>query len=706
MLKSASGTEAETVRLPYEETEFLDYLDAQQLPPMLVDLLEKSKVNIFYDGCVIVEVRDYRCCVNPGSYDTSYVLLRPTCQTLLADVNALTQNGDWTYEDKLKLEADLLLKTQSPLCLDPSTEVFKILNKMHFNRNKYRTTLLQRSFKRRFRSYISQNRSSLPVPSCLKLVDFLAHHKHTQPPVNLRLSKSSYNGVDTWKQRTLSLPPPSEAIQVMKFSKKVEASKLDSNSAPETVQEIVLEAEKSENHNYHCRVTIQRRPADLQYLGELSLHEDAATKEITQNKEKCCKFFLGSKLSAQRYLQQFQDLYTEEGRKSVKISSYIPTQQQAMIQAQNKNKIKAEPSRTPSPCQAQKTENKAMGTTVKTSNLTNTGNKMASNVIAHSGSSQSISGKIPIYNTTGSTGSIVMSNTSHSGMTVQGKQYVTAIPVPSSSVQNQQDLQPTVSYQHNVAYVQPKVVALGNTAIPVVTTPIAPNTNKTNPGTRPSILQPKFITTSNVKNCTQTIQPATPGAITLIQSTGSDSARRLLPSSIASRLFKKQSHNNVTIQGQPVQIARSNTATIALSNAGILTQLGIGSAQLSAQKVTPQQALSSSLTQLQPQTRQPTSASANTSTAVTMVTLSNTASPIPIMTSTGNRSTSNRAPVVPLQPPIQVRMVQFPQGSPALQQHQITLQSQVNASQNTVTRTPGRPNLRRRPSHQSNTPNK
>lgn len=46
---------------------------------------------------------------------------------------------------------------------------------------------------------------------------------------------------------------------------------------------------------------------------------------------------------------------------------------------------------------------------------------------------------------------------------------------------------------------------------------------------------------------------------------------------------------------------------LQLSNAGILTQLGIGSAQLSAQKVTPQQALSSSLTQLQPQTRQPTS---------------------------------------------------------------------------------------------------
>ena len=38
------------------------------------------QANVFYNGCVIVEVRDYRCSVNPSSYDTSYVLLRPTCQ--------------------------------------------------------------------------------------------------------------------------------------------------------------------------------------------------------------------------------------------------------------------------------------------------------------------------------------------------------------------------------------------------------------------------------------------------------------------------------------------------------------------------------------------------------------------------------------------------------------------------------------------------
>ena len=65
-------------------------------------------------------------------------------QTLVADVNALTCDGEWLDEDKINLEAELLLKTQSPLCLDPSPEVFNIVNHMHFHKNKYRTTMLQR----------------------------------------------------------------------------------------------------------------------------------------------------------------------------------------------------------------------------------------------------------------------------------------------------------------------------------------------------------------------------------------------------------------------------------------------------------------------------------------------------------------------------------------------------------------------------------
>ena len=61
------------------------FLLSSQLPPVLVDLLEKSQSNIFYNGCVITEVRDYRQSGNGHNYTTRYVLLRPTAQ-----VNKLT----------------------------------------------------------------------------------------------------------------------------------------------------------------------------------------------------------------------------------------------------------------------------------------------------------------------------------------------------------------------------------------------------------------------------------------------------------------------------------------------------------------------------------------------------------------------------------------------------------------------------------------
>ncbi|KAJ7398058.1 hypothetical protein BTVI_128879 [Pitangus sulphuratus] len=82
MLRGKNGSDSETIRLPYEEGELLEYLDAEELPPILVDLLEKSQVNIFHCGCVIAEIRDYRQSGNMKSptYQSKHILLRPTMQ--------------------------------------------------------------------------------------------------------------------------------------------------------------------------------------------------------------------------------------------------------------------------------------------------------------------------------------------------------------------------------------------------------------------------------------------------------------------------------------------------------------------------------------------------------------------------------------------------------------------------------------------------
>ena len=64
--------------------------DNEKLPPMLLDLLDESNIDIYHSGCVIAEVRDYRRTLD-NSYDTRYVLLQPTNQVGIHLVNQLSE---------------------------------------------------------------------------------------------------------------------------------------------------------------------------------------------------------------------------------------------------------------------------------------------------------------------------------------------------------------------------------------------------------------------------------------------------------------------------------------------------------------------------------------------------------------------------------------------------------------------------------------
>lgn len=57
-----SETICETARISYEETSLLDYIENKELPPLLVDIIDRSpKLNqykIWYNGCLVVEIRN------------------------------------------------------------------------------------------------------------------------------------------------------------------------------------------------------------------------------------------------------------------------------------------------------------------------------------------------------------------------------------------------------------------------------------------------------------------------------------------------------------------------------------------------------------------------------------------------------------------------------------------------------------------------
>uniref|UniRef100_A0A8C6D1P0 Spt20-like SEP domain-containing protein n=1 Tax=Moschus moschiferus TaxID=68415 RepID=A0A8C6D1P0_MOSMO len=252
MLKGENGSFSESIRLPYEEGELLEYLDAQELPPVLVDLLEKSPVNFFHQGCVIAEIRDYRQSSErePPSYQSRHILLRPTMQTLACDVEAIaSDHQNWTQEDKLSLESQLILATAEPLCLDPSVSVACTENRLLCNRQKLNSLPMKRNLKRFSTASLNQQQDFPPYPLPPELTALTSsterQESKTDKQYDLKTLKTG-KCVDTWKQRPCDLAVPSE-VDVEKYTKSFEYDDLQPTVWPtyEVVEDSIFGYEDS-----------------------------------------------------------------------------------------------------------------------------------------------------------------------------------------------------------------------------------------------------------------------------------------------------------------------------------------------------------------------------------------------------------------------------------------------------------------------------
>ncbi|XP_053187783.1 transcription factor SPT20 homolog isoform X1 [Scomber japonicus] len=332
MLRGKNGSDSETIRLPYEEGELLEYLDAEELPPILVDLLEKSQVNIFHCGCVIVEVRDYRQSGNTKmpTYQSRHILLRPTMQTLICDVHALTSDHHkWTQDDKLQLESQLILATAEPLCLDPSISVTCTANRLLYNKQKMNTRSMKRCFKRHSRAALNrqQELSHLPMPPQLRLYDYLQRRKERKPVpvIDLKISKVG-NCVDMWKQSNCQLSVPKE-IDVEKYAV-VERSLQLEDSQPTTV--IWPAEEVVDDYTFECevggqaqrtKVSIFQSMGDPLVYGKIYCAKESKEEEESSDLKLIHPpFLIGSKKDADRFLDQYKGVYERDVKCQVKMS--------------------------------------------------------------------------------------------------------------------------------------------------------------------------------------------------------------------------------------------------------------------------------------------------------------------------------------------------------------------------------------------------
>ncbi|XP_053756112.1 transcription factor SPT20 homolog isoform X13 [Panthera pardus] len=335
MLRGKNGSDSETIRLPYEEGELLEYLDAEELPPILVDLLEKSQVNIFHCGCVIAEIRDYRQSSNmksPG-YQSRHILLRPTMQTLICDVHSITSdNHKWTQEDKLLLESQLILATAEPLCLDPSIAVTCTANRLLYNKQKMNTRPMKRCFKRYSRSSLNrqQDLSHCPPPPQLKLLDFLQKRKERKAGqhYDLKISKAG-NCVDMWKRSPCNLAIPSE-VDVEKYAKVEKSIKSDDSQptvwpAHDVKDDYVFECEAG-NQYQKTKLTILQSLGDPLYYGKIQPckedeeNDSQMSPSHSSTDDHSNWFIIGSKTDAERVVNQYQELVQNEAKCPVKMS--------------------------------------------------------------------------------------------------------------------------------------------------------------------------------------------------------------------------------------------------------------------------------------------------------------------------------------------------------------------------------------------------
>lgn len=176
-----SETILETAKISYEEMSLLDYIENEELPPLLVEMIDASpklsQYKIWHNGCLILEIRDkisYRNNLrkqtnsvngngngnrntnsnngnknaheyvkskingngngNNGLHHDSndngikeagggyFILLKPSNLSMINDVKNLTDSEMWSTRERLQLESKIILHSSPPLFLDPIRE--------------------------------------------------------------------------------------------------------------------------------------------------------------------------------------------------------------------------------------------------------------------------------------------------------------------------------------------------------------------------------------------------------------------------------------------------------------------------------------------------------------------------------------------------------------------------------------------------------
>jgi len=127
--------EEQETKISYNRSnkEFLRAIDENRIPLELAGQMPCK----FHDGCALLEIQDCRSSVS----SRQRIVLQPSTESLVYDCAAIYENStpegeSMSTEHLLEIEKQVLQRSQRLLCLDPSPNVLKVQNYVHFNARK------------------------------------------------------------------------------------------------------------------------------------------------------------------------------------------------------------------------------------------------------------------------------------------------------------------------------------------------------------------------------------------------------------------------------------------------------------------------------------------------------------------------------------------------------------------------------------------
>lgn len=297
----------ETPSWLYDNAHLLDALDSEELPPLIIDFCNAHCPHLYYNGAVIAQIRDYRQSYPLDICDIRYVLLRPTAAALWDEINGAV-DATWTYKERTAFESQLVLATAPPICLDPSPSIGIAAINATTERAPLNTDGVRKTARRFLQ--VTKNRNNK--------LEKKTHYHQTALASHLAVER---RGLRRDAVRPLHKPELKEPTQLdgiesvcVKMLQPIAPSR-GFDWQPKNTERLTFETDR-DNCQYRVRVELFERATSCEVSGQLTLER----QKVGQSSGRTCPFKLSSPLAARRYVKEFMGIFTEEGRKFVKIT--------------------------------------------------------------------------------------------------------------------------------------------------------------------------------------------------------------------------------------------------------------------------------------------------------------------------------------------------------------------------------------------------